>query len=98
MPYYYSISEVSKKTNVKPYVLRYWEKEFKQLRPRKTKYGRRAYTEKDIELILLIKKLLYEEQYTIEGAREKLKRCQSDKDTILKEIEKGLKEVLSILE
>lgn len=111
MKYYYSISEVAEKTEVKPYVLRYWEQEFKELRPKKTKGGRRIYTAKDINLIFIIKKLLYEDHYTIEGVREKLRNNRIEglpkestnlQDKMidiskLKEIEKGLKELLNIL-
>jgi len=67
---YYSISEVSKLTGVEQYILRYWETEFNQLRPSKNRAGNRIYTNKDINLILQIKKLLREEKYTIEGAKK----------------------------
>ncbi|MBX7041951.1 MAG: MerR family transcriptional regulator [Ignavibacteria bacterium] len=70
---YYSISEVSRLTELEQYVLRYWESEFEQLRPAKNLSGNRIYTNKEIKLILLIKKLLREEKYTIEGARKYLK-------------------------
>lgn len=70
---YYSISEVSKITDLEQYVLRYWETEFDMLRPAKNLAGNRIYTNKDIKLILLIKKLLREEKYTIEGAKKMLK-------------------------
>jgi DNA-binding transcriptional MerR regulator len=70
---YYSISEVSRLTELEQYVLRYWESEFEQLRPAKNLSGNRIYTNKEIKLILLIKKLLREEKYTIEGARKLLK-------------------------
>ncbi len=66
---YYSISEVSKITELEQYVLRYWETEFEQLKPQKNRAGNRAYTNKDIQLILLIKNLLKEKKYTIEGAK-----------------------------
>ena len=66
---YYSISEVSKLTKLKAYVLRYWETEFTQLKPSKNRAGNRTYRQKDIDLILKIKDLLYKEKYTIEGAR-----------------------------
>jgi DNA-binding transcriptional MerR regulator len=69
---YYSISEVCSKTALEPHVLRYWESEFTQLRPKKNRAGNRAYRDKDIDIILYIKYLLYEEQYTIPGARKKL--------------------------
>jgi len=69
---YYSISEVKEITGIEPYVLRFWETEFPSLRPRKNKKGHRTYRKKDIELILKIKALLYDEKYTIPGAREAL--------------------------
>lgn len=66
---YYSISEVSKLTNLEQYILRYWETEFEQLTPSKNRAGNRIYTNKDIKLILDIKTLLREKKYTIEGAK-----------------------------
>ena len=69
---YYSIGEVSKTTGLKQYVLRYWETEFKQLNPTKNKAGNRTYRQKDIDLIFEIKNLLYDEKFTIEGARKML--------------------------
>ncbi len=70
---YYSISEVSKLTDVEQYILRYWETEFEQLRPQKNRAGNRIYTNKDISIILKIKSLLREKKYTIEGAKKILK-------------------------
>ncbi|MEO8210957.1 MAG: MerR family transcriptional regulator [bacterium] len=70
---YYSISEVSRITELEQYVLRYWETEFEQLRPAKNLSGNRIYTNKDIKIILYIKKLLREEKYTIEGAKKLIK-------------------------
>lgn len=69
---YYSISEVSKLTGLEQYILRYWETEFEQLKPGKNRAGNRIYTNKDIKLILQIKKLLRDEKYTIEGAKKNL--------------------------
>lgn len=69
---YYSIREVCAQTGLEPHVLRYWETEFPQLRPKKNRAGNRAYRDKDIEMILFIKSLLYEEEYTISGAKKKL--------------------------
>ena len=66
---YYSIGEVSKVTDLKQYVLRYWETEFKQLKPTKNKAGNRTYKQKDIDLIMQIKDLLYNQKFTINGAR-----------------------------
>ena len=69
---YYSITEVSELTNVKPHVLRYWETEFKALKPKKNRAGNRTYRAGDIKVIQLIKQLLYDEGYTIAGAKKKL--------------------------
>ncbi len=68
---FYKIGEVSKITDVEPYVLRYWETEFHFLRPRKNKSGQRVYVKKDLELILQVKRMLYQERYTIEGVRKR---------------------------
>ena len=70
---YYSIREVSELTSVKPYVLRHWESEFEELRPSKNRAGNRTYRLHDIKLVLLLKKLLYVEKFTFEGARQKLR-------------------------
>ncbi len=70
---YYSISEVADMTGLKPYVLRFWEREFPFLKPKKNRAGNRSYQQKDIDLINQIKHLLYDEGYTIEGAKSKLK-------------------------
>ena len=78
---YYSISEVSKITDLEQYVLRYWESEFEQLNPAKNRAGNRIYTNRDIKLILFVKKLLREERYTIEGAKQVLKSYVPDNET-----------------
>ena len=69
---YYSISEVSRMTGLEPYVLRYWEKEFSMLKPKKNRGGTRLYTTRDIELINRINHLRTKEKLTIAGARTKL--------------------------
>jgi DNA-binding transcriptional MerR regulator len=69
---YFRISEVSKLTALEPYVLRYWESEFKVIKPIRTKSRHRLYRRKDLEILFEIKKLLYEEQYTIAGAKKRL--------------------------
>ena len=71
---FYRIGDVAEITGIKPYVLRYWETEFSGLHPRKTRAGQRIYARRDVELILEIKKLLYEQRYTISGARRLLTR------------------------
>lgn len=78
---YYSISEVSKITDLEQYVLRYWESEFDELKPAKNRAGNRIYTNRDIKLILHIKKLLRDERYTIEGAKQVLKTFKADSDS-----------------
>ncbi len=75
---YYSISEVSKITDLEQYVLRYWESEFEVLKPAKNRAGNRIYTNKEIKLILYIKKLLRDERYTIEGAKQVLQGYMPD--------------------
>ena len=75
---YYSIGEVSKMTELKAYVLRYWETEFKQLKPPKNRAGNRTYRQSDVDLILFIKDLLYNKKFTIEGARTQLASIGDD--------------------
>jgi DNA-binding transcriptional MerR regulator len=70
---YYRIGEVSRLTGVKPYVLRYWESEFRFMAPQKSRSKQRLYRRRDIDIILLVKKLLYEQRFTIAGARKKLR-------------------------
>jgi len=69
---YFRIGEVAKLAGIKPYVLRFWETEFPGLGPKKSGTGHRLYRRKDVELVLEIKRLLYEKRYTIEGARKTL--------------------------
>jgi|SRR5436190_2547110 len=69
---YYKIGEACKELDIQPYVLRYWETEFPSLSPTKSKSGQRVYTDREIEVIRRIKQLLYEEGYTIAGAKKKL--------------------------
>jgi DNA-binding transcriptional MerR regulator len=69
---FYRIGEVSRIVGVEPYVLRYWETEFPFLKPRKNKSGQRVYIKRDVELLLNIRRLLYQERYTIEGVRKRL--------------------------
>jgi DNA-binding transcriptional MerR regulator len=71
---YFKIGEVSKIADIRPHVLRYWESEFKALKPVKSKSGQRVYRRKDVETVLKIKNLLYAQRYTIEGAKKKLKQ------------------------
>jgi DNA-binding transcriptional MerR regulator len=87
---YYSISEAATMTSVKPHVLRYWETQFKMLRPRKNKAGNRMYRKKDLNLITLIKGLLYEKGFTIAGAQ---KHLSDEKDTVRDQVEMSFKNV-----
>lgn len=82
---YYSISEVSKMLGLEQYVLRYWETEFEQLRPQKNRAGNRIYTEKDIEIVKMIKRLTREDRYTIEGARQVMTAMMLENGGVLKE-------------
>jgi DNA-binding transcriptional MerR regulator len=73
---YFSIGDVCNLTDLKPHVLRYWESQFRFLSPTKTRAGNRAYQRREIEMILLVKQLLYTERYTIDGARQKLEELK----------------------
>ncbi|MEE9553350.1 MAG: MerR family transcriptional regulator [candidate division Zixibacteria bacterium] len=75
---YYSISEVAEMVGEEPYVLRFWEKEFPKLKPKKNRAGNRTYQAKDIERVMRIKRLLHEDGYTIEGARNLLKQKSAE--------------------
>ncbi len=77
---YYSIGEVCELVDLKPHVLRYWETQFPVLNPSKNRSGNRVYQRKEIKLILLVRKLLYEEKYTIEGARQRLEAMRREGD------------------
>jgi DNA-binding transcriptional MerR regulator len=107
---YYSISEASAIAKVKPHVLRYWETQFKMLRPKKNKAGNRMYRKRDLKLIQWIKELLYDKGYTIAGARRKLlddraalrdqleiKFTDAERSTLLADIIRDLKLVLEDL-
>jgi len=78
--FYYTIGEVSNLLDVKPYVIRYWETEFPQLKPRKEHGRNRQYTEEHINLLKKIKDMLYQQKFTIEGARQKLRRDKKAPD------------------
>ena len=101
---YYSIGEVSKMVELKSYVLRYWETEFKQLTPPKNRAGNRTYRQKDIDLIIKIKDLLYNKKYTIEGARSLLssksdynRPTVSKGSTTISNLRKELEQIISII-
>jgi DNA-binding transcriptional MerR regulator len=105
---YFRIGEVAKLCRLPAYVLRFWESEFPQLKPTKGSTGQRMYRRKDVETVLQIKQLLYEEGFTIAGARQHLKEQRADRSQSilpfpartapeLKEIRQGLKDILAIL-
>jgi DNA-binding transcriptional MerR regulator len=90
---FYRIKEVCTITGLKPHVLRYWEQEFKDIRPVKSTKGQRLYKRKDLDTIIAIKKLLYEKRYTIDGAKKYL----TGQRGILEEIKEELTEIVEIL-
>jgi len=106
---YFKIGEVAELTGVEPYVLRYWETEFDELTPQKSKAKQRVYEKKDIENILLIKQLLWKERFSIEGAQRRLKdmkrevRSQkiqsgrSNEARKLRQVKQDLKELIRFL-
>jgi DNA-binding transcriptional MerR regulator len=107
---YYKIGEVSQITGVEPYVLRYWESEFKIVSPVRTNSKQRLYRKRDLELILEIKRLLYEERFTIAGAKKRLKSLKAwrnqqprverpgqDFQNVLLKIKKELEDLRGIL-
>jgi len=106
---YFRIGDVARLCRLEPYVLRFWETEFPQLKPVKSSTGQRMYRRKDVETVLRIKKLLYEEGFTIAGARQQLRtESKSEKKqqpllfpmrhaSDLKPIRQGLRDILSLL-
>ena len=106
---FFSIGEVCDLTGLKAHVLRYWESQFRFLSPAKNRSGNRVYQRKEIELILLVKHLLYTEKYTIDGARQKLndhrkggelRRLSRDALSVetLAAVEEELRDLLRVLE
>jgi len=106
---YFRIGEVSRLCRLPAYVLRFWETEFPQLKPVKSSTGQRMYRRKDVDAVLRIKKLLYEEGFTIAGARQQLRsESKTEKNQVplpfpvqssadLKRIRHGLQEILGML-
>ena len=106
---FFSIGEVCELTGLKPHVLRYWESQFRFLNPAKNRSGNRVYQRREIDLILLVKHLLYDEKYTIEGARQKVDEHRKGGDLravargalnveLLDAIEEDARAILAILE
>jgi DNA-binding transcriptional MerR regulator len=111
LKHYHNIREVSQIADLEPYILRFWESEFTALKPKTTQGGRRQYQVDDIKMVLLIKKLLYQDGYTIAGARNRLKEIkEKERDQLeipfnqwrsrsgVKAITAELRQVLDILE
>lgn len=106
---FFSIGEVCTLTDLRPHVLRYWESQFRFLNPAKNRSGNRVYKKREVELILLVKHLLYTEKYTIDGARQKvdqyrrtgeLKRAARhalEAETV-RDLKEGLEDILAILD
>ena len=99
---FFRIGEVSRIIGVRPYVLRYWETEFPTIRPKRADSKQRIYQREDIEAIREVKKLLYEEKLTLEGARRRLKAARKtpsmSPSNLLREIREELKHTLKMLE
>jgi DNA-binding transcriptional MerR regulator len=105
---YYKIGEVGEITGIPSHVLRFWEKQFQQLAPNKTRSGHRLYKKRDIQVILHIKDLLYNKRYTIKGARESLSSWReageqqaavlSGSGELLGRLREGLQRILEIVD
>jgi DNA-binding transcriptional MerR regulator len=106
---FFSIGDVCDLTGLKPHVLRYWESQFRFLNPAKNRSGNRVYQRREVDLIMLVKHLLYEEKYTIEGARQKVDEHRKGGDLkvvargaltvqALEALESDLKDLVGLLE
>ena len=106
---FFSIGEVCQLTDLKPHVLRYWESQFRFLNPAKNRSGNRVYQRREIELIMLVKHLLYTEKYTIDGARQKIEQYRRSGELkpearralatqTVKDLRADLKSILALLE
>ncbi len=97
---FFRIGEVSRIAGVPASVLRFWESEFPRIKPKRTEAGHRLYRKNDVQLILTIKQLLYDQKFTIKGAREHLKAGSAPSpspDSLLKEIRNELKQIRDLL-
>lgn len=99
---FYKMGKISEITGLEPHVLRFWESEFPALDPKKNRAGHRVYTQEDLDLILKIKRLLYEEGFTIPGARSKLEGgdaalSKTEPEVVKRRVRKELDEVRGIL-
>jgi len=106
---FFSIGDVCALTDLKPHVLRYWESQFRFLNPAKNRSGNRVYKSREVELIMLVKHLLYAEKYTIEGARQRIEQYRRSGElktqaaraasrTTLRELQDQLEQVLQLLD
>ena len=106
---YFSIGEVCALTDLRPHVLRYWETQFRVLSPAKNRSGNRVYARREVELVLLVKHLLYTEKYTVDGARQKLDEHRRGRALrgaarqalgreVAETLERDLRDVLDLLE
>lgn len=102
---YFRIGEVARIAGVETYVLRFWETEFPTLRPKKSKSNQRTYSRRDVGLVLRIRDLLYEEGYTIPGARRQLRRARGEEPempartrAVLEQIRNEVQEILRLVE
>lgn len=103
---YFRIGEVAEIAQVEPHVLRFWETEFDSLEPEKTRSNQRRYGRRDVELVLRIRDLLYEEGYTISGARKRLRRGRrgyqpevpARTQAVLDRVRKDLQELLRLVD
>ena len=106
---FFSIGEVCALTDLKPHVLRYWESQFRFLNPAKNRSGNRVYKSREVELIMLVKHLLYTEKYTIEGARQRIEQYRRSGDlkaqasraasrTTVNELREQLEQILKLLD
>lgn len=106
---FFSIGEVCALTDLKPHVLRYWESQFRFLNPAKNRSGNRVYKAREIELVMMVKQLLYTEKYTIEGARQRLDHFRRTgelkaearsamRDEFVREVARDLTALMAVLE
>ncbi len=106
---FFSIGEVCALTDLKPHVLRYWESQFRFLSPAKNRSGNRVYKAREVELIMLVKHLLYTDKFTIDGARQRLDQYRKSgeikgaaRDAMryetVREVQRGLADVLAVLD
>lgn len=96
---YYRIGEVAELVGVEPHVLRYWEREFRSIRPTKSAKGQRVYSRRDVESLMRVRELLYQEGFTIAGAKKKLQRTglePQDDDPALVDGQKTREQLLAI--